>query len=41
MAAAKPKPLDSGVEAYLAKLSDATRQEDCRTLIDLMRRATR
>ena len=41
MAEAKTKPTKAGVEAFVKKVPDAQMRDDCRTLIDLMRKATK
>jgi hypothetical protein len=40
MADNKTKPTDASVDAYIARIDDATRRKDCETLIEMMTRAT-
>jgi hypothetical protein len=40
MAELKTHPSDASVEAFLAAVADPARREDCRTLLELMSRAT-
>ena len=41
MAKIKTIATEASVEAYLEAIGDETRREDCRTLIELMRKATK
>jgi len=40
MAELKTKPSDASVEDFIAGVEDEARREDCRTLVELMRRVT-
>jgi hypothetical protein len=40
MAELKTQPTDASVEAFLAAVADPARRDDCRTLLELMTRAT-
>ena len=40
MAEAKTKPTEASVSAFIQRIGDADRREDCRTLLQLMQRAS-